>query len=578
MIRNLSYIIHLNPRGVWRSVLWELVHSGFITTPSGILLLVVWELFKEQPNTSLIWTMVWVMCLLLFLQFFVASRSLVSSNLLAYDLSKDIRIKLGNHLQRLSLGFFKKRDPGEIGSVIMQDVASFEHIFSHSFGHITAALFGTLMLSGFLFYCDWRLTLCLWIALLLIIPFLKLGTFLVDKWELSKGQVKARNEVAAKFLEYVQGIRHLKSYGLIGDHNLSLDKAYADLRQKSIRLEAVPGPTVTMAYIILEIGFILMLALGLYYLIHQEITIPVLMVFLILGYNLYNPVKVVLVDYLMLRYMNESLTRVIEVLEEPTMDTAENEFPTHFDIAFHKVDFAYLPDKLTLSGLNFTIPEHSMVALVGHSGSGKTTIASLIARFWDVTKGCITIGGVDIRHIPPDRFYGLISEVFQEVYLFDDTIYNNIKIGNPQATEAQIIAAAKQAQVLSFAQELPQGMHTPVGEGGNRLSGGEKQRISIARALLKDAPIILLDEATASLDPENEIYIQQAIEELVKDKTVVVIAHKLSTIKHADKILVLEDGKLAQAGTHDELLAQKGLYERLWTLQQTSNGWKLISK
>ena len=578
MIRNLSYIIHLNPRGVWRSVLWELVHSGFITTPSGILLLVVWELFKEQPNTSLIWTMVGVMCLLLLLQFFVASRSLVSSNLLAYDLSKDIRIKLGNHLQRLSLGFFKKRDSGEIGSVIMQDVASFEHIFSHSFGHITAALFGTLMLSGFLFYCDWRLTLCLWIALLLIIPFLKLGTFLVDKWELSKGQVKARNEVAAKFLEYVQGIRHLKSYGLVGDHNLSLDKAYADLRQKSIRLEAVPGPTVTMAYIVLEIGFILMLALGLYYLTHHEITIPVLMVFLILGYNLYNPVKVVLVDYLMLRYMNESLTRVIEVLEEPTMDTAENKFPTHFDIAFHKVDFAYLPDKLTLSGLNFTIPEHSMVALVGHSGSGKTTIASLIARFWDVTKGCITIGGVDIRHIPPDRFYGLISEVFQEVYLFDDTIYNNIKIGNPQATEAQIIAAAERAQVLSFAQELPQGMHTPVGEGGNRLSGGEKQRISIARALLKDAPIILLDEATASLDPENEIYIQQAIEELVKDKTVVVIAHKLSTIKHADKILVLEDGKLAQAGTHDELLAQKGLYERLWTLQQTSNGWKLISK
>lgn len=578
MIRNLSYIIHLNPRGAWRSVLWELVHSGFITTPSGILLLVVWELFKEQPNTSLIWTMVGVMSLLLLLQFFVASRSLVSSNLLSYDLSKDIRIKLGNHLQRLSLGFFKKRDSGEIGSVIMQDVASFEHIFSHSFGHITAALFGTLMLSGFLFYCDWRLTLCLWIALLLIIPFLKLGTFLVDKWELSKGQVKARNEVAAKFLEYVQGIRHLKSYGLIGDHNLSLDKAYADLRQKSIRLEAVPGPTVTMAYIVLEIGFILMLALGLYYFTHHEITIPVLMVFLILGYNLYNPVKVVLVDYLMLRYMNESLTRVIEVLEEPTMDTAENEFPTHFDIAFHEVDFAYLPDKLTLSSLNFTIPEHSMVALVGHSGSGKTTIASLIARFWDVTKGRITIGGVDIRHIPTDRFYGLISEVFQEVYLFDDTIYNNIKIGNPQATEAQIIAAAERAQVLSFAQELPQGMHTPVGEGGNRLSGGEKQRISIARALLKDAPIILLDEATASLDPENEIYIQQAIEELVKDKTVVVIAHKLSTIKHADKILVLEDGKLAQAGTHDELLAQKGLYERLWTLQQTSNGWKLISK
>lgn len=356
-----------------------------------------------------------------------------------------------------------------------------------------------------------------------------------------------------------------------------LEKAYENLRQKSIRLEAIPGPFVMLSFTVLEISFVLMLALGLYYLTHNTITIPVLIVFLILGYILYNPIKVVLVDYMMLRYMNESLSRVIDVLKEPTMETDKNEFPSHFNINFDNVSFSYLEDKTTLNNLNFSIPQHSMIALVGHSGSGKTTIASLIARFWDVNNGRITIGGVDIRNIRQDRFYGLISEVFQDVYLFDDTIYNNIKIGNPNATESQIIEAAEKAQVLSFAWELPQGMHTPVGEGGNHLSGGQKQRISIARALLKDAPIILLDEATASLDPENEIYIQKAIQELVKNKTVVVIAHKLSTIKNADKILVLEEGHIAEEGTHPELLAKKGIYHRLWTLQQQASGWTAIN-
>lgn len=574
MIRNLKYIIALAPKAIRRSIVWEIIHSGFVTAPSGILLIIIWELFKNEPNIPLIYSLIGLMAVLLCVQLFIASRTLVSSNLYVYNISNEIRIKLGNHLQKLSLGFFKKRDPGEVGSVIMQDVSSFEHIFSHSFGNITAALFGTLMLSSFLFYCDWRLTLCLLSALLLIIPFLRLCTFIQDKWQLNQAQVKARNEVSAKFLEYVQGIRHLKSYGLIGDKYNTLQKAYAQLRQKSIQLEAIPGPLITLSFIVLEIGFILMLALGLYYLSHQQITIPILIVFLIIGYNLYSPIKIVLVDYLMLRYMNESLSRVIEVLQEPTMETHQNQYPTHYNIAFNNVSFGYLSHQKTLSQVSFTVPEHSMVALIGHSGSGKTTIASLIARFWDVQQGNITIGDIDIRNIPQERFYGLIGEVFQEVYLFDDTIYNNIKVGNPQASEAEIIAAAGRAQVLSFAKELPEGLHTTVGEGGNRLSGGEKQRISIARALLKDAPIILLDEATASLDPENEIYIQQAIQELVKDKTVVVIAHKLSTIKNANKIVVLEEGKIAETGTHNELLAQNGIYTRLWNLQQQSGGWK----
>ena len=241
-----------------------------------------------------------------------------------------------------------------------------------------------------------------------------LANYFVSK--LGKRQIAARNTMGAKFLEYVQGIRHLKSYGLTGERHKGLEHAFEDLRKKSIKMEAVPGPFVITAGIVFEIGFLAMVALGLYYLSGNSITIPVLITFLIMGYNIYNPLKVVMVDYLILRYMNESLNRVVNVMEEPTMETGKDELPTRFDIAFEKVSFGYL-DKMTVQDLSFTVPEKSMLALVGHSGSGKTTIASLIARFWDVNSGSIKIGGVDIRNINQDKFYGFISEVFQEVYI-----------------------------------------------------------------------------------------------------------------------------------------------------------------
>lgn len=572
MLKNLKYVSAFNKKETWRVALWEIIHSIFIAAPSGILLVIVWELFSVEPNLTRIWSVVGLMAVMLIIQFFIASRSMVKSNIWVYNISTKLRIKLGNRIQKFSLGFFKQRDPGEIASIVLQDVSNFESIFGHSVGNLASAAFGTTVLSVFLFVYDWRLALCLLAAIPLIYPFLMLANFFIKK--LGKSQIAARNTVGAKFLEYVQGIRHLKSYGLTGERHKGMNDALNDLRKKSIRLEAVPGPFVITAGIIFEIGFILMVALGLYYLFQNTITIPVLITFLIMGYNLYNPLKIVMVDYLVLRYMNESLNRIINVMELETMETNKDEIPKAYNITFENVNFGY-QEKMTVQNLNFNIPENSMLALVGHSGSGKTTIAALIARFWDVNSGNIKIGGVDIRNINQDRFYGLISEVFQEVYLFDDTIYNNIKIGKPNATEDEIIEAADKAQVLSFAWEFPDGMHTMVGEGGSKLSGGQKQRVSIARALLKDAPIVLLDEATASLDPENEIYIQQAIQELVKSKTVVVIAHKLSTIQKADQILVLNEGRIVEQGNHQFLLNKKGTYFKMWDVQQKSNGWKV---
>jgi len=573
MIKNLKYVTSFNSKETGKIILWEVIHSIFIAAPSGILLVIIWELFSEQPNLTKVWSVVGLMTVMLFLQFFVASKSMVNSNLWVYDLSTKLRIALGNRIQKFSLGFFKKRDPGEIASVMLQDVANFEGIFGHSVGNLSSAVFGTTVLSLFLFVYDWRLALCLLMALPLIYPFLALANYFVSK--LGRPQIEARNSMGAKFLEYVQGIQHLKSYGMVGEKHKVLEDSFKDLKSKSIKLEAVPGPFIVTAAIVFEIGFLAMIALGLYYLSGNTITIPVLITFLIMGYNLYSPLKVVMVDYLILRYMNESLNRIVDVMETPTMETSMNEIPTNFDICFEDVSFGYLEKQTTLEAINFYVPEQSMLALVGHSGSGKTTIASLIARFWDVDHGQIKIGGIDIRNIHQDHFYELISEVFQEVYLFDDTIYNNIKIGKPNATKEEILEAADKAEVLSFTWELKEGMDTKVGEGGNKLSGGQKQRISIARALLKDAPIVLLDEATASLDPENEIYIQQAIQELVKSKTVIVIAHKLATIQKANQILVLEEGKIVEKGTHTKLLNNEHIYRKMWDIQQKAGGWKI---
>ncbi len=572
MLNNLRYITSFNPKQTRKVIFWEVLHSVFVAAPTGMLIVIIWELFSANPNLSKVWTVVAIMATMLLLQFFVASKAMVTSNLWVYGLSNQLRLMLGNHIRKLSLGFFKKRDPGEIASVILQDVANFEGIFGHSVGNLASAMFGTVVLSGFLLYYDWRLALCLLAAIPMVFPFLKVANYFVAK--LGRKQIAARNAVGAKFLEYVQGIRHLKSYGLTGEKHRALEESFEDLRKKSIKMEAIPGPFVVTASVVFEIGFLTMVSLGLYYLSVGTVSIPVLVTFLIMGYNLYSPLKVVMVDYLVLRYMNESLNRIIEVLETPTMETKQDEIPEGFDIRFENVGFGYL-DNSTVKNLTFAVPEKSMLALVGHSGSGKTTIASLIARFWDVNTGRITIGGVDIRKIRQDKFYSLISEVFQEVYLFDDTIYNNIKIGKPNATKEEINKVMKLAQCYDFIHDLPDGINTKVGEGGSKLSGGQKQRISIARALLKDAPIVLLDEATASLDPENEIYIQAAIQELVKSKTVVVIAHKLATIRNADQILVLNKGKLAEIGTHDKLLNNEGIYHKMWNLQMKSKGWKL---
>lgn len=577
MLKNILYIFRVTDTRIGKVALGEVVHGMFLAAPTGILLLIIWELFKDQPDTKKIWATVIIMAVMFVIQLWIAQRVMINTQSTIFTMTGKLRLMLGDHLQKLSLGFYKKRDPGDLASVVLQDVSNFESIFSHSFQSILGAIFGTLFLSIFLFILDWKLAL----LMLSAIPFACLFVLIATKAgaKFSQNHIASRNETSSRFIEYMQGIQHLKAFNLTGDRFSTLKTAFNDLRENSIKIEAVLGPFILTSFVVFELFFLVMVYMGIVRINDTSgatIAIPVLVAFLIVGYRLYEPLKLLMAEYAILHYMNVSVKRIIQLLESPLQDAGKNTTPEKFDVAFQNVSFSYI-DREILKDASFTIPEKGLTALVGASGSGKTTIANLIARFWDVQQGRITIGGIDLKDMSPQTVYSLISQVFQDVYLFDDTIYNNIKIGKPDATEEEIMQVAEKAQVTEFLDVLPDGMNTKVGEGGSKLSGGQKQRISIARAMLKDAPIVLLDEATASLDPENEIYIQQAMQELVIEKTVVVIAHKLQTVRNADKIIVLENGNIAEEGNHSELLKNKGLYAQYWDIQQKTRGWKICT-
>lgn len=572
MIKNIFYIFRETGTQMRKVIFWELLHALFLAAPTGILLLIIWELFKPDPDTMMIWTQVGIMAVMLVIQLRVASRAMINTATTIYKMTCKLRIMLGNRLQKLSLGYYKRRDPGDLASVILQDVSNFETIFGHTIGNLFGAFFGTFFISLFLFIIDWKLALIMLSALPLAYIFIYIAGKIIVVF--GKKHIAARNATSSRFIEYIQGIRHLKAYNLTGNRFSTLKKAFNELRRSSIKVEAIPGPFVIVAFVFFELAFLFMVYVAIGRITAESLTIPAFIAFLIIGYKLYEPLRNILIDYAEMRYMNVSLERIIKLMKASLQDAGKDITPENYDIEFKNVTFSYL-DREILKNVSFTIPARGLTALVGASGSGKTTIANLIARFWDVQKGEIKIGGEDVKNMSPETVYSFISEVFQEVYLFDDTIYNNIKIGKPDATREEIMKVAKKAQVTEFLDMLSDGINTKVGEAGSHLSGGQKQRVSIARAMLKNAPIVLLDEATASLDPENEIYIQQAIQELVKEKTVVVIAHKLQTVRNADKIIVLKNGHISEEGKHSELLENNGLYAKYWTRQQTTKGWKL---
>ncbi|MBN2039814.1 MAG: ABC transporter ATP-binding protein [Spirochaetes bacterium] len=565
-----------------KPVIMEIIQSILQGQPYFIILMVMLELVRpltfpgaELNFTKLIMLNIWLLVSILLL--FLAGRSMYKEeHSAAYTVGAEGRLALGEYLRKLSMGFFKGHDPGDLTALMLKDYANVEIMISHLIMAAIGAIVLPLVFLLFLVPFDWRMTL----ITLAPVPF-SLAAAIIAKtivFSLGKKQIGAQNAAASRMLEYLDGMKNIKAFNLHGSKFVRLKNAFSDLKKKSIKLEASAGPAVITGIWILNAGTAAIMVSGIFFILNGSLSIPYFLLFLIIGTRMYDPLAKVLSTFAELSYYSVSAKRIASIFHTKPLPEPEKSIrPVSYDIEFSNVRFHYHETDV-LKNVSFSINQNTMTALVGVSGSGKSTITRLIARFWDVNEGEIKIGGIPVTDIRTEDLLADISMVFQDVYLFNDTIMGNIKVGKSDATEEEVIAAAEKAHCHEFIKKLPNGYCTMVGEGGSTLSGGEKQRISIARAILKNAPIVLLDEATASLDPENELYIQEAIEQLVKRRTLIVIAHRLSTITHADQILVLSDGKISEKGTHSELLdAANGIYSGMWHEQKKAHYWKLKS-
>lgn len=525
-----------------------------------------------QPlDTTRLWWIFGIMAVYM-LVMALAERASYRANFRgAYEMSASGRLSLAEHLRKLSLGFLSKRDPGDLSSMLVTDFMMAETGISHHLPQLMGAIVMPVLAFASLVWIDWRMAVSMFAALPLALLVLWASTKAQRK--LSGRQIQAKINAGNRLEEYLQGIRVMKAYNLIGDRFVRLRDAFEELRRACIRQEALLGPFVLLSITLVRAGLTMMVLCGTYLLLGGQLSILVFVLFLVVGSRVFDPLTSALTNFTEFRYFSIAGGRILSLMNEPEMK-GEQQSPAAGDIRFEHVSFAY-QDKEVLHDINITLPKNSLTALVGPSGSGKSTVMKLCARFYDPQKGCIFFNGVPMNEINPESLMSRISMVFQDVYLFQDTIRNNIRFGKTDATEEEIIAAAKKACCHDFIMRLPKGYDTLVGEGGCTLSGGEKQRVSIARAILKDAPIILLDEATASLDPENEVEVQKAIDSLIKGRTVIAIAHRLKTIKDADQIIVLDNGRIKEEGTHDDLVRNEGLYAHLWNIQESISGWKL---
>ena len=544
--------------------------------PFSITLLIFVELLAPLTGGAVSWNKLWLLFgagVIAFIAIFLLSKNEYKKTYVSsYSQSEATRLNVAEHMRQLPMSFFNARDLSELSSNIMGDCTNLEEAMSNIIPQMIADIITAIIICVFLAFFDWRMALAIFIMLPVSALILILSQKLQER--LFSRHVNAKLNAEKQTQEYLDGIKVIRACGLGGEKFTVLDDAFTELRRLAIKVELGSGSVIALSTMLLRCGIGIAVFVGTSLLVSGQIDFLILLMFLLISSRIYGPILTTLTMLPDLLYLKVATGRLRTLMEsEPMSGRCDTPVPTS-EIAFENVSFSYGKEKV-LNGVSFAAAEGHVTALVGPSGSGKSTISRLAARFWDADSGIVKVGGIDVKTLEPEYLMHKFSFVFQDVTLFNDTVENNIRIGKPDASEEEIRDAAKAACCDEFIEKLPDGYKTMLGENGATLSGGERQRISIARALLKDAPIIILDEATASLDPENEVSVQQAINRLVAGKTVLVIAHRLRTIAGADRIVVLENGCVVEQGTHQELLERHGLYERLFSIQADNAEWSL---
>ena len=553
---------------------FSFLKSLLAKAPIGMAFLVLTAFLDGSAGSRLCLTMGAAMAICLVMQVLCQHAADRLQSAAGFMVFAEKRMELGAHLRKLPMGYFTEGNIGKISSVLSTDMVFIEENCMTALADMMSYIFAEAIMLAFLFVIHPWLGLAGCALMLLVLAIAK-GMRREGLEDSDIRQAQSENLTEA-VLDFAEGIGIIKTYNLLGEKSAELTENFRESRKTSIDFEENHAPWQRRLNLVFGLGVAVVAALTLFLrsrgLLDSSLAVGVML----FVFDLFGPMKALYGQSSRLTVMNSCMDRIEEVFAEAELsDKGTAHIPARSggpEVEFRNVSFAY-GEKETLHDISFCLEKNQMAALVGPSGGGKSTIASLLARFWDVKSGQVLVRGVDIRTVPLSELMDHISMVFQRVYLFQDTIYNNIAMGRPDASREEVMEAARKARCHDFIMSLPDGYDTVVGEGGESLSGGEKQRISIARCILKDAPIVILDEATASVDADNESYIQQAISELCKGKTLLVIAHRLNTIRHANQIFVVAEGQIVQRGVHKELMREEGIYRKFVSVRENSQGW-----